>query len=87
MTTLQKSKAFVKKAGQEVVDRVNPKTTGAKCKKLRNWVGIGSSILLLLVSPVCPIALPAGIASWITFIGSAGVIIAGGAHLDKSGKK
>jgi len=87
MTVLQKSKSIAKWIGNEAIDRVDPRTTGSKWKKVRNWVGIGSSVLLLLVSPICPFALPAGIASWITFVGSAGVIVAGGAHLDKSGKK
>jgi small-conductance mechanosensitive channel len=73
-----------KLAKEQVVDRVNPKTTGSKWKKLRNICGVTSAVLFLAVSPVFPVALPAGVAAWLTFGGSVLGIVAGGAHLDKS---
>jgi len=53
MTALERSKTIVRKVGTEIVDRANPRTTGGRARKIRNYVGIGSSILLLLVCVTC----------------------------------
>lgn len=74
----------IKSIKQETKDRLNPKTTGSKWKKVRNIAGVVSVVGSLVIA--APVALPATAAAWVTWITLASGIIAGRAHLDKSKK-
>jgi hypothetical protein len=71
---------------EEIKERLSSSTISPKWKKIRNICGTASSVALLLVSPICPIALGVTAVQWITFGGTILGIVAGRAHMDKSKK-
>ena len=80
----------IKETGKKVIknakERIDPKTTGSRWAKIRNACGIAAAVGFLIVSPACPFAIPAAVASWVTFGSSVLAVVGGVAHLDKSKK-
>ena len=80
-------KAQIKKFTQEqVVDRVNPKTTRSKWKKIRNVCGIVAAVGALFIPPVQIVALPVVVVKIVTVVTAVSGVIAGRTYLDKKGK-
>ena len=79
-------KAQLKKAGKEIKERVDPKTTPKFWRKVRNVAGIVASVGGLIISPIAPFTLPATAISWVSYITMISGVIAGRAHLTKEKK-
>ena len=75
-------KEKVKSGSDEVVKRIDPRTTGGIWAKIRNVAGITAAVGGLVL--IMPVSLPATVVGWVTWITTASSLIAGGANLDKS---
>lgn len=77
-----KTKKIVK---EQIVDRVDQKTTSSKWKKARNIAGIVAAAGGLLL--IMPVNLPASVIGWVQWGVALASFVSGGSALTKTGKR
>lgn len=68
-----------------IINKIDPRTTGGRWKRVRNIAGIVAGGLGLII--LAPINLPADIALWIQWGAAVSGFIATGANFDSSDKE